>query len=274
MNLIPSIQGVIPSTYLPTDIVQAQRPGTRLDDGQAIFDNGTHRIIVGRDCQIDVCNQVSGESYRIGGEQLQVELDDEHAFDFWGTTSFAFDDGTRLIVNTAPSNDVGDPARITRVTITCGDYGVRIGGLGSPEGLRIDESARHGRQLDRCTDDGNLLWENPDGPGFLGLDSDGLRHEVDQDHIDRTDITRGGAELHRMKEQLRQAIQALRSLIRINLTGALLSSVRTEVVQHQPDMGEAEEDVERRILIECELRAQELRVDPVAAAVQRTWDRP
>ena len=118
--------------------------------------------------------------------------DGKSNFDFWGKTTLALDDGTKVTIDTTPAAGNPNATLASQVTITNGDYGVQISGIdGNRTGdLQIDEQPGHGRDLDARVDDGNLLHENRFGRGFVGIDAGGHAQAVDQALIDRTDPKR------------------------------------------------------------------------------------
>ena len=161
---------------------------TSMQNGQAVFENDSYRITAGDDNTVTIQNKVTGETYQASGDP-HVSVDGHHAFDFWGTTTFKLDDGTKVTIQTTPSDNNPGATLSSKVTITNGDYGVQITGVDSNThgDLQIHEAAGWGHTLDWAVDDGNTLQENPNGAGFLAVDQQGNIHAVDQNWINKTD---------------------------------------------------------------------------------------
>ncbi len=168
---------------------------TTMEGGKAVFENDNYRITAGDDNNVLIHNKCTGETYEAWGDP-HMKIDGEQAFDFWGTTTLNLDDGTKVTIETTPFGSNPDMTLASRVTITNGDYGVRISGVDTNQtgDLRIDEAEGWGEVLDAVTRDGNRLYENSNGAGFVGFDRDGCLRKVDQAFIDKTDLLKGGRE--------------------------------------------------------------------------------
>src|SRR5687768_7833561 len=68
---------------------------TRLQGGKVCFENDNYRITMGDDNTVSIFNKNTGESYLAWGDP-HMNIDGQHAFDFWGTTTLALDDGTKV----------------------------------------------------------------------------------------------------------------------------------------------------------------------------------
>lgn len=220
--------GVSASTALLTTL-SATNPtnaSTQMQGGRAVFENDNYRITAGDDNEVNIVNKHTGEHYQVWGDP-HVNIDGKHAFDFWGTTTFSLDDGTKVTIETTPWKDDSKATIASKVTITNGDYGVRISGVdtNTQGDLKIDEAAGWGALLDTVTDDGNVIQENPTGKGFLAVDADGRIRAVDQAHIDRTDLTKGGAQLQGMDQALYPAFLAMGGLLAISYAGSFLGTL-------------------------------------------------
>ena len=205
---------------------------TSMQGGTAVFENDNYRITAGDNNEINIFNKHTGERYQVWGDP-HVNVDGQHAFDFWGTTTFQLDDGTKLTIETTPWAKDAKATLASTVTITNGDYGVRISGVDTNTAgdLKIDEAAGWGELLDTVTDDGNLIQENPTGKGFLAVDAQGRIHAVDQAQIDRTDLTKGGAQLNAMDQQLHAGFLVLSGLLAISYAGSFLSCLSMSVAR-------------------------------------------
>lgn len=200
----------------------SQSPSTRMQGGKAVFENDHYRITAGDDSSIVITNKQTGESYRVWGDP-HVDVDGRHAFDFWGTTTFELEDGTKVTIQTTPSEDHPGQTLSSTVTITSGDYGVRISGVdGEKKGdLKIDEAVGWGGLLDAVTADGNRIYENPFGKGFIGVAVNGSVKKVDQSFIDKTDEVKAKA----LENKLRAAFSQLGGLVSIVLAGTFLGAL-------------------------------------------------
>ena len=174
-------------------------PHTQWSAGRIDFENLNYLISTGGDSSVRVLNKNSNEQYLAWGPP-QLWVDGAQAFSFCGNTSLALHDGTLLTLTTQPLADDPLVTAIHKVTITQGDYGVEILGLDSAGGqaLRFVQTQRYGGLLHAAVGDGNLVFENPNGVGFIGDNRPGAHSQpvwstVDQAYIDATDLARLGA---------------------------------------------------------------------------------
>lgn len=215
-------------SFSGTDRPAADAPTTqRTADGKVRFENGNYRITAGDDNQILIQNKNTGEQYRIWGDP-HVEIDGKQAFDFWGQTTFVLDDGTKVTIETTPWNEGKNGATIaSKVTITDGDYTAEISGVDT--NTRGDLSFRefhgvHATVHELATRDGNVLYENADGRGFVAYNRSGELVGVDQAFINATDeIKQGGVSF---MQQYREAMHIFSSLVAIVFSGDLVSHER------------------------------------------------
>lgn len=218
----------------PADRSNPSHASTSMQGGQAVFENDNYRITAADANRVEITNKKTGENYVVWGDP-HVNVDGQHAFDFWGTTTFKLDDGTKLTFETVPAgNDMTLPSKLT---ITNGDYGVRISGIDTNQrgDLKIDEAKGWGQTLDGVTDDGNVLLENANGKGFVAVDSNGKLVQVNQSYINGTDLQKGGAaaaaaaqqqqQLQQLAQIFQGAFQAMSSILSISLSGALLRNL-------------------------------------------------
>jgi len=162
---------------------------TSMVGGKAVFENDNYRITAGDNNEVHIFNKKTGEDYKIWGDP-HVNIDGKHEFDFWGTTTFALEDGTKVTIETTPWNRDQSMTLASTVNITNGDYGVQIKGVDTNNvgDLQINEAKGWGETLDWTHDDGNVLQENPAGKGFLAVDAQGNIQKVDQNYINKTDL--------------------------------------------------------------------------------------
>ncbi|HEV8692409.1 MAG TPA: DUF1521 domain-containing protein, partial [Ideonella sp.] len=133
------------------------------------------------------------------------------------------EDGTKVTIETTPWANNPNMTLSSKVTITNGDYGVQVSGIDTNKtgDLRIDEAAGWGKTLDWAVADGNKIRENPNGSGFVAVDSHGRVRQVDQQYINETDLMKGGAQ--QLQERYKDAFRFLSSLLSISFVGSFLS---------------------------------------------------
>lgn len=195
---------------------------TSMQDGKVMFENDNYRITANDDNNVIIFNKKTGEEYNIWGDP-HVNIDGKHSFDFWGKTTFNLDDGTKVTIDTTPWNGNQNATVASKVTITNGDYGVQITGVDSNTrgDLKFNETKANGWLMDAMVDDGNVIYENPVGKGFVAVDDRGHIRTVDQQYINETDLMKGGA----LKDQFAEAFKRLSSLISISFFGGFLSGL-------------------------------------------------
>jgi len=201
---------------------------TTMVGGKVCFENDSYRITMGDDNTVTINNKQTGETYQAWGDP-HMKIDGKQAFDFWGTTTFQLDDGTKVTIETTPWANNPEATLSSKVTITNGDYGVQVSGVDTNQvgDLKFEETS-HGRLLDAVVDDGNRLHENPSGAGFLAVDSEGRIRAVDQQYINETDLKKGGA----LQEQFSPAFRLLAGLVAISFVGSFLSALSNR--EHAP----------------------------------------
>jgi len=166
----------------------------RNDTSNVAFQNENYTIRINDTGEVLITNKGTNETYRIWGDP-HVEIDGKQAFDFWGQTTFQLQDGTKVTIETTPwkGGDGKSVATISsKVTITDGDYAAVITGVDDNRvgDLNFVEYQGTGQLVDAKTSDGNVIYENPFGAGFVTRDGSA----VDQDYINSTDLLKGGME--------------------------------------------------------------------------------
>lgn len=105
----------------------------------------------------------TGESTKIWGDP-HVEVNGEHKFDFWGTTTFTLGNGTKITINTEQYAANPSMYVANAVTITKGDQALQINGLSQNKTGDLSVSLSHnGYALDAATRDGYVLNEGAGG---------------------------------------------------------------------------------------------------------------
>jgi hypothetical protein len=211
------------STSTAASTTNPTNANTTMVGGKVQFENDNYRIAMGDDNTVHVTNKNTGETYLAWGDP-HMNIDGKHTFDFWGTTTLALDDGTKVTIETTPW--VKDPSMTlsSKVTITNGDYGVQVSGIDTNRvgDLKFEEAEGWGRLTDALTADGNVLYENTHGSGFLGIDRQGRLRPVDQQFINETDLQKGGA----LQARFGDMFQAFAGLMAVSFLGGFLSALR------------------------------------------------
>lgn len=220
VNASITIGGCLP--HCPANPANPSNASTQMQGGKAVFENDNYRITCGDDNEVLIQNKNSGEIYRAWGDP-HMEIDGKQAFDFWGTTTFVLDDGTKVTIETTPWANNPEMTLSSKVTITNGDYGVQISGVDTNTrgDLKIDEGRGWGRLADWAVPDGNVVHENGAGKGFVAVDAHGRIRQVDQQYINQTDLKKGGA----LQEQHKDAFRLLEGLMAISFVGVFLGTL-------------------------------------------------
>jgi hypothetical protein len=204
-------------TYSPTGGASSANT-QRTADGRVRFENDNYTITVGDNNEVLVKNKNTGEEYRIWGDP-HVEVDGEHAFDFWGQTTFVLDDGTKVTIETTPWEGGDNGATVaSEVTITDGksDYTTVISGVdtNTKGDLSFREYEGDAAQMVELTErDGNTVYENENGKGFFAVDRNGNVRNVDQAFINGTDeVKNGGPTFMQQYAEMFQVFSGLMSI--------------------------------------------------------------
>lgn len=197
---------------------------TTMQGGQAVFENDNYRITMGDNNTVTINNKNTGETYQAWGDP-HMNIDGQHAFDFWGTTTLKLDDGTKVTIETTPWANDPSMTLSSKVTITNGDYGVQVSGIDTNQvgDLKIEEAEGWGQTLDWAVGDGNRIHENPNGKGFLAVDGNGDIRAVDQQYINQTDLMNNPAA--KLADQYKEAFRILGSLVSISFAGQFLDAI-------------------------------------------------
>ncbi|SOB86463.1 protein of unknown function [Sphingomonas guangdongensis] len=138
-----------------------------------------------RNSEMTIFNAATGENTRIWGDP-HVEVDGKHAFDFWGTTTFQLENGTKITINT--EQFAGNPNMYvaSQVVITKGNNSAVIEGISQNQLGDLSVSVGgNGYALDAAHRDGWTVQENASGSGWRA-DHGGIATQAD------ADITRPG----------------------------------------------------------------------------------
>ncbi len=119
-----------------------------------------------RSSEMTILNAKTGETTRIWGDP-HVDVDGKHAFDFYGTTTFTLENGTKITINT--EQWAGNPNMYvaSQVVITKGDNAIIVDGISQNKLGDLSVSmSNNGRAIDAATRDGFTLHENRTGSGW------------------------------------------------------------------------------------------------------------
>lgn len=140
-------------------------------EGQASIDLGDGYTLElnENNSEIVIQNANTGESTRIWGDP-HVDVDGKRAFDFWGTTTFTLENGTKITIGTEPGKTNPDVYYASNLTITKGDQAIVVDGISQQDrGDLAIEMSSNGRALDTATRDGFVLEENAGGSGWRSM---------------------------------------------------------------------------------------------------------
>jgi hypothetical protein len=176
----PFAQAMLPKTMqfqgvkLPQDggkgqpVDKAQWTATLSGGGKGAIDlgDGYTLDLNENNSEITIKNANTGETTQIWGDP-HVNVDGQHAFDFWGTTTFQLENGTKITINTEQFAGNPDMYVASGLTITKGAQAIEVKGISQNElgDLSVTQST-NGRQLDDRTRDGFVLKENASGSGW------------------------------------------------------------------------------------------------------------
>jgi hypothetical protein len=119
-----------------------------------------------RSSQMMILNDKTGEKTRIWGDP-HVEIDGKHAYDFWGTTTFTLENGTKITINTEQWQGNPNAYVASQVVITKGDNAIIVDGISQNKLGDLSVSmSNNGYAIDAATRDGYTLHENASGAGW------------------------------------------------------------------------------------------------------------
>jgi hypothetical protein len=187
-------------------------------DGKAAIDlgDGYSMKLNEHNSEITITNANTGETTRIWGDP-HVEIDGKQAYDFWGTTTFTLDNGTKITINTEQGHDNPNVYFASSVTITKGNQAIEVTGISQQEigDLQVT-MGNNGRELDRANADGFVLHENDSGAGWRSAYTGEVATQAD------LNATRPG-EIFGPDSNQGETLAGLSLLLGAFLGGALLS---------------------------------------------------
>lgn len=154
-------------------------------NGKASIDLGNYELQLNeKNSQIKIVNKNNGEVTNIWGDpHIDWNKDGKTDANFWGTTTFQLEDGTKITIETEPFKNNPNEYVSSEVTVTRGDHALKITGLSQNElgDLQVEYADRGGQALDWATQDGFVVRENPNGEGWINADTNRLATQKDFD---------------------------------------------------------------------------------------------
>ncbi|MCJ2189067.1 DUF1521 domain-containing protein [Novosphingobium beihaiensis] len=146
----------------------AQWTASMNGDHQADIDlgDGYTLAINENSSELVIKNANTGESTRIWGDP-HVSVDGQHKFDFWGTTTFELENGTKITIGTEQGKNNPNVYYAETLTITKGSQAIVVDGVSQQtKGDLTLSMSDNGYALDMATRDGFVLQENATGSGW------------------------------------------------------------------------------------------------------------
>lgn len=174
--------GALPSQIQPVAAFTAQVTGQHT--AKVDLGDGYRLEIDERSSEMTIFNDKTGQRTRVWGDP-HVDVNGKHQFDFYGTTTFELDNGTKLTINTEAAKGNPNVYYAAQVVVTRGDNAVVIDGLSQNQlgDLSVSVST-NGAILDAAHRDGFTVHES----------AAGWRTELDTLVTQKeADITRPGA---------------------------------------------------------------------------------
>jgi Domain of Unknown Function (DUF1521) len=170
---------------LSSALPPAGAPGasTRLEGGCVVFLNDNWDIDIHASGAVCITALATGQAFMAWGNAPGPGAP---PFEFAGYTTLVLADGTKVTLHTAPWDALSALTRPDSVLIVSGSYGVQVQGLnaGSAAALCYVESQDLGWLMDAVVPDGAVVMHNPDGPGLVGDNPEGLWQVLDVPEAD------------------------------------------------------------------------------------------
>ncbi|WP_229953613.1 DUF1521 domain-containing protein [Parasphingorhabdus litoris] len=159
-----------PFTPCPMPDVQPQQQWTAQMTGTGTADvdlgDGYTLQFDEKSSEIYIHNANTGEQTRIWGDP-HVDVDGKRAFDFWGTTTFTLENGTKITINTEQWKGNPNMYVASQVVVTKGSNALVVDGISQNQlgDLQVSMS-NNGYAVDAAHRDGYVLHENDSGAGW------------------------------------------------------------------------------------------------------------
>ncbi len=151
-----------------------------------------------KNSEMTIINEKTGEKTRIWGDP-HVDVDGKRAFDFWGTSTFTLENGTKITINTEQWKGNPNMYVASQVFITKGDNAIVVDGISQNKlgDLKVTMS-NDGKAVDAANRDGWTLHENKTGSGWR-TEAGNIATQKD------ADVTKVGAEYGPGSKKLSEA---------------------------------------------------------------------
>jgi hypothetical protein len=153
-------------------------------DGKGAVDLGDgYRLELNEaNSEITIINERTCERTCIWGDPHVDGTNGQRLFDFWGTTTFTLENGTKITINTEQWKGNPDMYVASQVVITKGSNALVVNGISQNElgDLSITQS-QNGRAIDAATPDGFTLRENAIGEGWRSVYTGAVATQADLD---------------------------------------------------------------------------------------------
>lgn len=116
--------------------------------------------------EIEIFNANTNEHTRIWGDP-HVDVDGKRVFDFWGTTTFTLENGTKITINTEPWKGNANAYVASQVVVTKGSNALVVDGISQNQlgDIKVTMS-NNGYAVDAAHRDGFVLHENATGSSW------------------------------------------------------------------------------------------------------------
>jgi hypothetical protein len=165
--MLPSLLSIQLGTMAGAGQLQPQAGFTAQTTGQSTarvdLGDGYHLAIDERNSEMTIVNEKTGQSTRVWGDP-HVDVNGKHQFDFYGTTTFELDNGTKITVNTEQAKGNPNVYFASQVVVTRGANAVVIDGISQQQlgDLSVSVST-NGYALDAANRDGFTVQEAAGG---------------------------------------------------------------------------------------------------------------
>jgi hypothetical protein len=170
----PFAQPMLPSSVLlsaygagrPEPMAQWSATTTGAHTASVDLGDGYSLKIDERNSEMTITNAKTGETTRVWGDP-HVDVDGKHVFDFWGTTTFQLENGTKVTINTEQFGGNPNMYVASQVVITKGANSVVVDGISQNQlgDLKVSVGG-NGHALDAAHRDGFMLYENATGSSW------------------------------------------------------------------------------------------------------------
>ncbi|MBV7256968.1 DUF1521 domain-containing protein [Pacificimonas sp. WHA3] len=170
-----------------------------------------------------------GNVTRIWGDP-HVDVNGERSGDFYDTTTFELENGTKITINTEPWGNNPNAYVASQVVVTKGDQGMVIDGISQNQKGDLEITmGQNGRALDFAHDDGMNVHEQDLGNGDYGWTSEFTGERMTRADWDLT--KHANRELRESMEFSRDMSQAIMGWLFAGDLGALMTWAGTETAE-------------------------------------------